>query len=83
MLLEAHDAGLITCITDNGAGGLSSSIGEMAEYTNGCRIDLAKYHSNNQVVTMGDLSLRESRRMTVAINPKILKHSKRLRLCMK
>ena len=42
MVLEARDAGLITCITDNGAGGLSSSIGEMAEYTNGCEIDLAK-----------------------------------------
>ena len=43
MVLEARDAGLITCITDNGAGGLSSSIGEMAEYTNGCEIDLAKF----------------------------------------
>ena len=42
MTLEARDMGLISCITDNGAGGLSSSIGEMAEYTNGCEIDLAK-----------------------------------------
>ena len=40
MTLEARDMGLISCITDNGAGGLSS-VGEMAEYTNG-RIDLAK-----------------------------------------
>ena len=30
-LLEARDAGLYNAITDNGAGGLSSSVGEMAE----------------------------------------------------
>ena len=41
MLLEARDAGLIASITDNGAGGISSSIGEMAEQTGGVEIDLA------------------------------------------
>ncbi len=41
-ILEARDAGLYRCITDNGAGGLSSSVGEMAEFCNGCDMDLAK-----------------------------------------
>lgn len=39
-VLAARDAGLITGITDNGAGGLSSSVGEMAQITNGATIDL-------------------------------------------
>ncbi|MBX9879838.1 MAG: hypothetical protein K2Y22_15375 [Candidatus Obscuribacterales bacterium] len=39
-VLDARDAGLITGITDNGAGGLSSSVGEMARITGGATIDL-------------------------------------------
>lgn len=39
-LLEARDLGLYHCITDNGAGGLASSIGEMARFSNGCEIYL-------------------------------------------
>ena len=39
-VLEARDQGLITGLTDNGAGGLSSSIGEMATITNGATIEL-------------------------------------------
>ena len=39
-LLEARDKGLYSCVTDNGAGGLSSSVGEMAILTDGARIDL-------------------------------------------
>ena len=35
-IMRARDLGLYNAITDNGAGGLSSSIGEMAEDTNGC-----------------------------------------------
>ena len=40
-LIEARNRGLYRFITDNGAGGLSSSVGEMAEICGGCRIDLA------------------------------------------
>ena len=36
-LLEARDEGLIAFITDNGGGGLSSSVGESARFSNGCR----------------------------------------------
>ncbi len=39
-VLEARDLGLITGITDNGAGGLSSSVGEMARITNGAELKL-------------------------------------------
>jgi phosphoribosylformylglycinamidine synthase len=39
-VLEARDRGLITGITDNGAGGLSSSVGEMARITNGAVLEL-------------------------------------------
>ena len=39
-VLEARDLGLYNCITDNGAGGLSSSVGEMARSSGGCRVDL-------------------------------------------
>ena len=35
MLTEARDLGLYSGMTDNGAGGLSSSIGEMATATGG------------------------------------------------
>ncbi len=40
-LLRARDAGLYTCLTDCGAGGLSSAIGEMGE-TCGVEVDLEK-----------------------------------------
>jgi phosphoribosylformylglycinamidine synthase len=68
MVLEARDAGLITCITDNGAGGLSSSIGEMAEYTNGCEIDLAKVPLKQPGLSAWEILVSESQeRMTVAV----------------
>ncbi len=39
-LLRARDLGLYHAITDNGAGGLSSSVGEMAKDSGGCEIHL-------------------------------------------
>ncbi|MGD9189140.1 MAG: AIR synthase related protein, partial [Desulfobacteraceae bacterium] len=39
-LLEVRDEGLIRFITDNGGGGLSSSVGESALFSNGCEIEL-------------------------------------------
>jgi phosphoribosylformylglycinamidine synthase len=71
MILEARDACLITCITDNGAGGLSSSIGEMAEYTNGCEIDLEKVPLKQEGLSSWEILVSESQeRMTVAVAPK-------------
>ncbi len=40
-VLEARNLNLITGITDNGAGGLSSSVGEMAELTGGAVVELS------------------------------------------
>jgi len=68
MILEARDTCLITCITDNGAGGLSSSIGEMASYTNGCEIDLAKVPLKQAGLSAWEILVSESQeRMTVAV----------------
>jgi len=68
MTLEARDMGLISCITDNGAGGLSSSIGEMAEYTNGCEIDLAKVPLKQEGLSSWEILVSESQeRMTIAV----------------
>ena len=70
MILEARDEGLISCITDNGAGGLSSSIGEMAEYTNGCEIDLATVPLKQAGLSPWEILVSESQeRMTVAVRP--------------
>ena len=41
-LLRARDLGLYNAITDNGAGGLSSFVGEMVEMTGGAYLDLSK-----------------------------------------
>jgi phosphoribosylformylglycinamidine synthase subunit PurSL len=69
-LLLARDQRLYTSITDNGAGGLSSSVGEMAEDTNGCVLHLEraplKYHGLDPWETL----LSEAQeRMTVAVSP--------------
>ncbi|MCD5397943.1 AIR synthase related protein, partial [candidate division NPL-UPA2 bacterium] len=42
LLLEARDQDLYTSITDNGAGGISCSVGEMARESGGCRVDLTE-----------------------------------------
>ena len=39
-ILQARDSLLYEAITDNGAGGLSSSIGELAQFSGGCEIHL-------------------------------------------
>ena len=39
---EAVDQGLIKCSTDNGAGGLSSSVGELAQISGGAKIHLER-----------------------------------------
>ena len=55
---EARDLGLYRSITDNGAGGISCSVAEMAKECNGCRVTLdavpLKYPGHGPV---GDLDL--------------------------
>ena len=54
-IYEIRDRNLYRFVTDNGAGGLSSSVGEMASISNGCRMDLAKGSSEIcRTQTLGD-----------------------------
>lgn len=52
-IMRARDLGLYNAITDNGAGGLSSSVGEMAEDTGGCVLDIAKAPSSTTACAPG------------------------------
>jgi len=72
-LLETRDEGLIRFITDNGGGGLSSSIGESARFSNGCRIRLEKVPLKYDGLDQWEIWISESQeRMTVVIDPKNL-----------
>ncbi len=69
-LLIARDRGLYSSITDNGAGGLSSSIGEMAEDTNGCVMNLERAPLKYHGLSPWEILLSEAQeRMTVAVPP--------------
>ncbi len=69
-LIEARDLGLYTCITDDGAGGLSSSVGEMAKDTGGCMMDLRKAPLKYSGLMPWEILISESQeRMTVAVDP--------------
>jgi phosphoribosylformylglycinamidine synthase len=70
---EARDLGLYRSITDNGAGGLSCSVAEMAKECGGCRVQLdavpLKYHG----MAPWEIWISESQeRMTLAVPPEQL-----------
>lgn len=68
-LLETRDLGLYRCITDNGAGGLASSIGEMARYSGGCEIELKTAPLKYQGLQPWEILLSEAQeRMTLAVD---------------
>ena len=70
MILEARDEGLIQVITDNGAGGLSSSVGEMAELTGGAKLDLGQVPLKQAGLSSWEILVSESQeRMTVGVRP--------------
>ncbi|MDP1165942.1 AIR synthase-related protein, partial [Klebsiella pneumoniae] len=67
-LLMARDTGLYTSITDNGAGGLSSSVGEMATEAGGARLSLDRAPLMYQGLQPWEILLSEAQeRMTVAV----------------
>jgi phosphoribosylformylglycinamidine synthase II len=69
-LLEARDLGLYNAITDDGAGGLSSSVGEMAQLSGGCLIELEKCPLKYPGLDPWEILLSESQeRMTLAVSP--------------
>ncbi|MDE0024033.1 MAG: AIR synthase-related protein [Spirochaetaceae bacterium] len=69
-LLEARDLGLYRAITDNGAGGLSSSFGEMAEACGGVRLELDRAPLKYQGLAPWEILVSESQeRMSLAVPP--------------
>lgn len=69
-IIEARDLGLFRCLTDNGAGGLSSSVGEMATLSNGAVIDLKRAPTKYPGLKPWELMISESQeRMTLAVPP--------------
>ncbi len=73
MLLEARDLGYYSSITDNGAGGLSSSVGEMARQSGGAEIDLARAPLKYESLDPWEILLSEAQeRMTLAVPPEHL-----------
>ncbi len=68
LLLEARDLGLYRGLTDNGAGGLSSSLGEMATLSGGVRIDLDRCPLKYAGLAPWEVLLSESQeRMSLAV----------------
>jgi phosphoribosylformylglycinamidine synthase len=69
-LLRARDRGLYNSITDNGAGGLSSSIGEMAGDTGGAVVHLEKAPLKYHGLEPWEIFVSEAQeRMNVAVPP--------------
>ncbi|MFP3032563.1 MAG: AIR synthase-related protein, partial [Wolbachia sp.] len=65
-VIKARDLGLYNAITDNGAGGLSSSIGEMGK--DGFEVDLSKVLLKNDGMASWEIWISESQeRMTLAV----------------
>ncbi len=72
-LLIARDRGLYRAITDNGAGGLSSSVGETAGISGGCELDLAQAPLKYPGLAPWEILISESQeRMTLAVSPETI-----------
>ncbi|NOR85237.1 phosphoribosylformylglycinamidine synthase, partial [archaeon] len=71
-IIEARDLGLYNSITDNGAGGLSSSVGEMAEETGnngGCVLNLDQAPLKYDGMDPWEVLVSESQeRMNIAVS---------------
>ncbi len=73
-LMRARDLGLYNAITDNGAGGLSSSVGEMAQDCGGCDMDLSLAPLKYDGLDPWEILISEAQeRMTLAVPPETLK----------
>ena len=67
-LIEARDQGLYNAITDNGAGGLSSSIGEMARMSGGALLELDRAPLKYQGLSPWEILVSEAQeRMSLAV----------------
>lgn len=69
-LMEARDLGLYRALTDNGAGGLSSSIGEMCQFSGGVEVDTSKCPLKYEGLQPWEIFLSEAQeRMSLAVPP--------------
>ncbi|HBO87609.1 MAG TPA: phosphoribosylformylglycinamidine synthase, partial [Verrucomicrobia bacterium] len=69
-ILEARDTGLFRCITDNGAGGISCSFGEMGKYSGGCECELEGAPVKYEGLQPWEVLVSEAQeRMTLAVQP--------------
>ncbi len=67
----ASKRGYINAITDNGAGGLSSSVGELATISNGARVYIEKIPLKHKGMKAWEIFISESQeRMTLAVSVK-------------
>lgn len=74
LVKEARDLGLYNSITDNGAGGLSCSVAEMAEECNGCYVKLDDVPLKYPGLEPWKIWISESQeRMTLAVPKEKLK----------
>lgn len=70
LLREARDAGLYSSLTDNGAGGLSCSVSEMARESGGFDVDLDAVPLKYPGLEAWQIWISESQeRMTLAVSP--------------
>lgn len=68
LIKEARDLGLYSSITDDGAGGLSSSVAEMAREAGGCEVNLDKVPLKYPGLEPWQIWISESQeRMTLAV----------------
>ena len=68
-LLVARDAGLLRAVTDCGAGGFSSAVGEMGEET-GARVELARAPLKYEGLSYSEIWISEAQeRMVLAVAP--------------
>ncbi len=79
LIKEARDKVLFTSITDNGAGGLSCSVAEMAKESGGCLVNLDLVPLKYPGLMPWQIWISESQeRMTLAVNPRKWKTLKKL-----
>lgn len=75
LIKDIRDLGLYSAITDNGAGGLSSSVGEMGESSGGFVIALNKVPLKYPGMQPWEIWISESQeRMTLAVPPENVGH---------
>ncbi len=78
-IYEARARGLYRFVTDNGAGGLSSSVGEMAELCGGCIMDLKKAPLKYAGLQPWEILVSEAQeRMSFAVQPEKMDEFKKL-----